>query len=214
MSAMKVVTLLNVVELLLAGSETLTAEPMLLASYDFSSYGGHAPESDPRVEFILQLPTTSPPTDFFGLGMDANIFWEDGDRGSVEFDSATDEAFDDFATFATDGIEDSFTIFDLFPLGSGGATPPRPESVLFGASPDLVGNELQRVRLIVHEITLEAWVPDPVQYPEIEGFLYTADLTYEFYGTPIPAPGSGTLAAGFLASFLLRRRARHPGASH
>lgn len=185
---MKVLILLNVLGLLLASSETLTAEPVLLASYDFTSEGGHAPESDPRVEFILQLPTTFPPSDFFGLGVDMDIFWEDGDQGSFDFSAGTDEAFDDFALFATDGIEDNFTIFDLFPSGSGGGTPPSPESVLFGVSPDLVGNELQLVRLIVHEVSFEPWVPDPVQYPEIEGFLYSADLTYEFYGTPIPEP--------------------------
>jgi hypothetical protein len=214
MSAMKVVTLLNVVGVLLASSETLTAEPVLLASYDFSSYGGHAPESDPRVEFILQLPAGSPPATSYGLGADLDIFWESGDQGLFNFTSSTDEAFDNLALSATDGIEDNFTIFDLFPSGGGGATPPHPESVLFGVSPDLVGNEVQLVRLIVHEISFDPWVPDPVQYPEIEGFTYTASLTYEFYGTPIPDPGTGTLAAAFLALFLVRRPARHLDASH
>ncbi len=173
-------------------------DPMIL-----QAKGGVAPEADGRVEFILQLPTASPPGEVSGLGMDLGIFWEDGDQGSFDYSSGTDEGFDDFASFATDGIEQKFVLWDFFPSGSGGGTPPVLESLLFGASPDLVGNDLDSVRLIVHEISFESWVPDPA-HPEIEGFLYSADLTYEFYGTPVPEADSAVLLA--VAAGLFARR--------
>ncbi len=175
--------------LVVAGTSA-NAESVLLASYDFTSVGGHAPESDPRVEFILQLPTSSPPGGTFGLGSALDNFWKDGDQGFFDFTSETDDAFDNFAAAATNGIAEKFSVIDLFSSGSGGATAPAPESELFGTSPDLVRYEVELVRLIVQDINVDPWVPDPDSHPEIKGFQHQTRLTYEFYGSVVPEPSS------------------------
>lgn len=177
-------------------------ESILLASYDFTSTGGHAPESDPRVEFVLQLPATSPPTGYFGLGANRDIFWMDDQPGVHEFTSRDGMDFLQFAQYATDGIEQNISLWDLFPSGSGGASPLMRESSLFSASPDLVGNELEMVRLIVRRIEVDPWVPDPENYPEIEGFRHETELTFEFYGLPIPEPS--TIALTVIGAMMIR----------
>jgi hypothetical protein len=182
-------------------------EPALLATYPFRTNGGGAPETDPRVELILQLPTNFPPTDFFGLGQGLDLFWEDGELGSFDFTSVNDAGFDDFANFATDGLDDLFALYTLFPSGGGdgdfGA-----ETELFGGVADLVGFNLELVRLVVDEASVTPWFPDPINEPELSGFKFDISGSYEFYGSVIPEPGAIWL--GLFGTLLLLSR-RQPG---
>lgn len=179
--------------------------PVLLGSFDAFTNGGSAPHSDPRLQFILQLPTTFPPNEFFGLGMDRDIFWEDGDLGSAYFDASNDSAFESFALHATDGVEDLFMLSTLFPSGGGDGNIGM-ESQLFGVIPDLIGNTLDYVELKVFDVRIDPWIPDPETHPEIEGFTFEAFPRYEFYGTPVPEPAMLCLLATGTGMYPVMRR--------
>lgn len=171
------------------------AGSVLLASYETRTNGGGTPESDPRLEFILQLPADLPDTPqkhSFGLGLGSDVFWRDGDQGSFVFTPSNDGAFAGFASHASDGIGDYFMLSTRFPSGGGNGNLGT-ETELFGMAPDLVGYNLDFVRLIVQDISLTPWVPDPIDHPDIQGFLFETRLTYEFYGSPIPEPATLTL---------------------
>ncbi len=169
------------------------AGPVLLGTLDYYTSGGGAPETDPRLEFILELPAN-----FFaapsGLGAGRDLFVENRDLRIIYFNADNEPAFPSFASHATDGIEDQFTLWSLFP-SSGGSGHLGTESQLFGVSPDLIGNTLDYVRLIVFDVRFAPWTPDPDVHPEIEGFKFLAFLRYEFYGTPVPEPESLSLFA-------------------
>lgn len=187
-----------------------TGSPILLATFDTYDSGGGAPESDPRIEFVLQLPTAFPPTDFFGLGQDRNIFWNDRELGTAYFNATNDPAFDLFALHATDGIDDRFMLWTRFPSGGGNGRL-GVESELFGLSPDLVGNRLDYVKLTVFDVRFEPWVPDPETFPDIQGYEYLGFVRYEFYGTPVPEPEAfAILAIGVLTCSGLQHRIRRP----
>lgn len=169
------------------GSGFARAGPVLLGSFDAVPNGGSASEADPRLEFILQLPTTVPPTEFFGLGMGRDIFWQDRDLGTAYFDASNDPAFESFAFHATDGLDDQFILWPLFPSGGGDGNLGT-ESELFGVSPDLVGNTVEYVKLTVFDVRLDPWIPDPDTHPDIQGFEFLAFVRYDFYGSAIPEP--------------------------
>ncbi len=181
---MRARTFLMTLGVVVTGSTLAEAEPILLASFDALVNGGHAPETDPRVEFVLQLPSTFPPSAFFGIGQ--GVFWGADDEGSYNLRRENDPEFHNFAQFATDGIKDIFHLWGLFPNGSGGGSPGS-ESELFGRAPDLQGFELDYVRLNVHSIEFEPWIPFPDVEPVKQGFTYQAEITYEFYGIPEPS---------------------------
>lgn len=62
---------------------------------------------------------------------------------------------------------------------------PLTESSLLAMPSDLIGNNLDEVRLTVHSVHFSAFEP----VPDLTGFKYIADITWSFYGTPIPEPG-------------------------
>lgn len=186
------------------------AGPVLLASWDETA--GHASAAtggvpnDPRVQIVLEL---SQGVSILGPRLGTGLFWEDGDHGTVDFTSATTGEFDAFATMATNGVDDAISQWLAFPWGGdGGGT--AYESWRYGVSPDLIGNEIELVRLIVHDVSIEyPWIPP--DYPDLEGIKVLAELTYEFYGTPIPEPCVAYLLISACPWLLRRRRYLHTG---
>lgn len=188
----------------LASCAMVHAGPVLLASFDLTSGVGSAgtgPPPEHHAQFVLELrPFIIGDGPRIGLG----LFWEDGDSGVADFTLETDSGFSGFADLATNGIDDWLVDLILFPDG-GGSGGGAPESVRLGTSPDLIGYQLDVVRLIVHDVTIEPW--SPKDSPELDGTRVLAHLTYEFYGTVIPEPATlSLLAAG--AAYLLRRTTR------
>ncbi len=163
---------------MVGAGERVSADPILLASYDVTGGGEIALASLPQVQLVLQLSPENSPSQSYRLG--TGVFWEDDAVGSIDFAPGMPESFSEFASLATNGIDDEFGVLALFAEGGGGSG--GPESWLFAESPDLVGNELENVRLIVHDLQ----IAQSTQYPE--GFEFDYALTYEFYGSPVPGP--------------------------
>ena len=190
---------------LMLASAAASAGPVLLASVDLR--GGQSANSPPleqRVAFILTLfPEFTPDTQHDGLGDD--VFWGDGAVGFVDFTAKNEDDFASFADLATNGVNNFYLFFAQW-AGGGGAGGGAPESNWLCPSspcddqpPDLLGNRLDFVRLVVHSVEFDQVevAPGEVEYRTFE------DLTYEFYGTPVPEPemlsivGVGTIVFYF-----------------
>ena len=171
---------------------TSRAGPVLLASLDETSgisSSGTGPPAEPRVQFVLEL---APQPTVLGFRVGLGVFWEDGDTGAIDFTPETDNGFVGFAGFATNGIDDWLSDLIIFPDGGGGGGG-APESVRLLMTPDLVGYQLDFLRLIVHDLTIEEF--SPVDRPDLQGIRVLANLTYEFYGALIPEPTTITVLA-------------------
>jgi len=174
---------------LLSSAATAAAGPVLLASVDVrGGQGADSPPVDQRVAFVLALfPDFTPDTQHDGFGDDA--FWGDGAVGFVDFTAYNEDDFAEFADLATNGTNNFYLFFAQL-AGGGGAGGGAPESNWLCPSypcddrpPDLYGNRLDFVRLVVHSVDFERFEPEPGSVVDL-----VYDLTYEFYGTPIPDP--------------------------
>lgn len=122
----------------------------------------------------------------------AGTRWRDGDGGTVTFNCDNSDAFADFAEYAANGLEDQIRFWDLADGLGGNGSAFTPESEVFNRNPDLVDHRLTMVRLTVDSLRFEPWIPPWA--PGCEGFLYSGDITWQFYGTRLPEPSSVILA--------------------
>jgi len=169
---------------LLSSTATVSAGPVLLASFnkDASSGGGSGPVVKDQVQFVLQLsqdPPFSVPADP-DVGVGAGIFWDSGATGSAVFSRHKGSAVSEFAALASDGNNDWVRIYTHW----GGYV--FQESEVFGRGSDLIGYDLSEIELVVHSV-------DVVPLPEVGGSMVYWNVTYNFYGTPIPEPQTGIL---------------------
>ena len=202
---MRTLSLINAGVVFLVSTGAACGDSILLASYRVAGGFGGSLRTEERVEFLLEMKPFGfePPGPRLGLG----VFWEEGDSGSIDYTRANSPDFSEFAELATNGVADHFTPFTLWPNGAGGGAGGSEVHLFnqFFASPDdppdLAGNTLDLVRLVVQFIDF-----DPFVFPTGEqGLIVTRVIKYEFYGTPIPEPGTlGLLAVG---AVVVRRRA-------
>lgn len=182
-----------VTAMLLVGAHTSTAGPVLLASFPDSGSVAASPNPGGAVEIVLRHQSVLDGFRVHELGR--GVLWNDGAAGTLDFALASAPDFAAFVDGFTNAVDDYVTVLIEWPdVGGGGSIDP--ESDLGLGSPDLYGNELEFVRLVVHDLRITPW---------LDGFAADVDLTYEFYGTPIPEPAAlMLLALGSLA--VLRRR--------
>lgn len=160
------------------------AGPVLLSSYSEISSGGRAPWSDPRIQIELGL--TSPMTGQ-GAHIGSGVFWSQGQTGIFDFSASNSVGFPLFEQLATNGIENQGGISALWSAGGGGGHGIK-DSVLFdrfppiGRPPDLVGYDLDFIRLIVNRLDFTPWMPER----GLEGLYYSYDITIEAYGNLVP----------------------------
>lgn len=180
-----------------------------LASYEYHVEGGGAsnyPPTDPwAVAFILQLGfhDWEPYPEVRALGTE--VRWREGDGGTVSFNSDNSDAFTDFALYATNGTEDQIRFWELADGFGGNGSPLIPESYVFKGNPDLIDHHLTMVDLTVDSLRFEPW--NPPWAPHLEGFLYSADVKWQFYGVPIPEP-TNMMAVIAVAPIAFRRLRR------
>lgn len=200
---------------LMLASATASAGPVLLASVDVhGGQGGTFPPVDQRVAFVLTLfPEFTPDTKHDGLGDD--VFWGDGAVGFVDFTVKNEDDFANFADLATNGVNNFYLFFAQL-AGGGGAGGGAPESNWFCPSypcddrpPDFEGFRLDSVRLLVHNLDFERFEPEPGSVVDL-----VYDLTYEFYGTPIPEPLAIALTIPTVVCWAARRVRAALGNTH
>jgi len=175
------------------------AAPILLANYNQAWPAGPsgAPPTD-RVEFPLahlRLGEVFP----FTIGQD--VSWFDGQPGSVVLHASNDSNFLEMAERLTDGLDEE--LFSMLFAGSSGVGSPQSESIQHGIAPDLIGNEIEYIRLNVYEISIVPFV-HPQFGPRIQ---ISASVSYEFWGKPVPEPAS--LALLCIAGIFWRGPRRH-----
>jgi hypothetical protein len=173
----------------------------LLASCAVFNGGGFAPCSEiGPVEFLIGYdpdPFGPPyaPVDY-GRGL---RLWNDGDSGHFNITPGNEPRFADLAAVLTDGDVDMIWFLNVMdtrdPIGVGGSG--RPESAFCPSASDLAGNQLDFVRLYVSNVDIQ------VLDPATQWVAWTADVTYEFWGEPIPEPA--TILSVMLAVLMFRR---------
>ncbi len=183
---------------------TIYAGPVLLATIHKSGgLGGEPPPADNIIEFRLSASSSpAPSSPAIGQG----IFWTVADVGtSADYDMSNSEPFTDFSHFLTNGIDDHLNFLALVP-GSGGGD--LESSWLINpigedGAPDLLGSQLDFVRLTINELSFERFEQAPGVFIDV-----VYDISYELYGVPVPDPSTLALLAtsSYLVGFYKRRR--------
>lgn len=166
------------------------AGPILLASY--SRQGGVSEVSiHTQIGFLLTIfDFESGKPAYLGAKPEtisqSNVlpirFWDSGESGILEFNESNDVGFARFRELATDGIDSDGHIQTTWTGYSGGADAFQ-ESILFNTATDLIGADIDLVRLHVKEVT---YGMHPFFGPG-----WDWDYTFEFFGTPaIPEPAT------------------------
>ncbi len=161
------------------------AGPVLLGTIPVrAGLGGEDPVVDQRIEFTLQIQQT-PGTS--GTGIGSGIFWGDGDGGVVDFTQDDDGAFADFASLVTNGTDELLVFLGKL-RGGGGGGGGNYESVWLGqplhgegGPPDLLGYNLDFVRLLVEDVDFRRFEQEPGIFIDVQ-----FAVTFELYGAPIP----------------------------
>ena len=119
------------------------------------------------------------------------IYWKNGDQGTILFDDENTPKFTELTSTITNGIEDQVLISTRWRDGGMGGIIYR-ESLFFWpeSSPlavvDLIGYKLTKIRLLVEDFLVsELTLPSGSVALE-----HQAELTYEFFGTPVPDIGT------------------------
>jgi hypothetical protein len=180
---------------LLFSSATSARASVLLTSVDFSSMGGSGPCIIAPVEFFLGI--DGPPPFYckvIGRGLAA---WNDGESGSYEITPSNEPLWNEFSASLTNGLDDQLLLLTEIRSSEGAGGCGGLESWFFPTGHDLAGNQLDFVRLDVSNVHI--WTIDPA----VQWQGWTADVTYEFWGTPLPEPA--TTLPILLAALLWRR---------
>lgn len=153
----------------------------MLTSIDWTAAGSRAPDVSTQMPVWLWYGDVDPMMTPVGVG--SGRLWSDAETGTVDFDADNDPHFDAAALLLTNGVDDELTFF----AGGGGSG--RLESMWGFGTPDLVGYEVETIRLIVHSAEIHPWFHEEFG----EGREWSFDITWQFYGTPVPEPGTAAL---------------------
>lgn len=173
----------------------------LLFPLEYNPNGGGAPMTAPLgLQFVIDFQSPGNPWQFEKFGRQA--YWQDGSSGSFDFTPDNSPEFLDLVYVLTNGFDDEISLltYNDFYGGSGGIWF---ESLWGFGNPDLAGNQIDLIRLVVHDLTIQPYNPGP---PYGEGLQWNGHITWEFWGEPIPEPA--TLALLALPLLLLRHRRR------
>lgn len=171
---------------LFISTSRMQADPVLLAAFDGHLVRPASAPAEPRVELHLLAESEG-----LSAALGPGITWGQSDSGSVEFNTGNSAQFAVFANIAANGVDDIVRDGVFWPadIGGGGVFAENRESLLYDRTIDLVGFRLESVRLTVHGVEFGPYV-----FPNgADGLFVDYDVTYEFYGTPIPEPLSAAL---------------------
>ena len=180
----------------------VAAASQLVFGLDHDVAGSRAPMAAPQgLQFVIEFVSpVEPPPGLALVGREA--YWQDGASGSYDFsvDSSGEAAA--LASLVTNGYDDEIGLltYNEFYGSQGSAAL---ESQWGFGNPDLAGNQIDFIRLVVHDLTIQPYDDGP---PFGEGLEWNGHITWEFWGTPVPEPASAMLL--FLTATLLLRRGR------
>lgn len=179
------------VGLLLSGSWSVQASE-LLSTYQYDPGAGFswAVHVVTGVKFYLD--------DGAALGADESPYWHEGESGVFDFQPNVTN-WTTFTSCATNGVDDEIRMWVYLERPTGGHSwgyRGRPESQFFNRPTDLIGCNIETVRLIVNDVHM---------WTEEDRFYVSADATWEFWGT-VPEPCTIVLLG---SAVLLGRRRRY-----
>ena len=175
--------------IVIVGAWPAQANELLAARrYDPGAGIGWGPGGFDAVKFYL--------ADGAALGASESPYWHEGDSGAFIFGSGVSN-WATFTSHATNGVNEMMLTWVEFEPKDGAHASGYTgwsESLYFGQPTDLVGYNVDYVRLIVSNVHM--WT---------EGSLFhvSADTTWQFWGTAVPEPATAALLA--LGSLLVRR---------
>jgi len=182
----------------LCGVASQLEASQLITSFSHFIGGGASPCEPAPAEFYLSI-DGPPPLYYTPLGRGL-ASWNDGEAGDYQISPDNETHWSDFSASLTNGLDDHLGLLTEM-RGSGGAGGTIwLESRLFPGGHDLAGNQLDFVRLDVSNVHI--WTIDPTTH--WQG--WSADVTYEFWGTPLPEPATVLL---LVVTTLVRPR-HHP----
>jgi hypothetical protein len=180
---------------LLISSAPLADASVLLTSFDFHNGGGTSPCELAPVEFFLAI--DGPPPLYYAPIGQGQAAWNDVESGWFDITPSNEPLFGDLVSILTNGVDDNLMLMSHMIGSNGEGGTGHCESFFFDSGHDLAGNQLDFVRLDVSNVHI--WTIDPA----VQWQGWTADVTYEFWGTPLPEPA--TTLPILLAALLWRR---------
>src|SRR2546427_689915 len=162
---------------------SLTSSPARLATLNGSS-GGITPTPGASISNVLVVDSGY----FGGQGWDLgdDLFHTTAD--TTNFSPPDDPDFPEIASLLTDGLNESVELNNWNPSG-GGSSYGGPESYWLDRNPDLIGMDVDFIRLVIHDFTYS---------PVSDGTQFSENYTWEIWGHPIfivfypPTDANGT----------------------
>jgi hypothetical protein len=171
-----------------------------LYSLNYEPDGAHAPAHAPQgLQFLIDFESPVNPGHPEDLGQQA--YWQDQSSGSYDFNSGNSPEFADLVQILTNGIDDEIVLLTHIEFYGGGGEGMLESEWGFG-NPDLAGNQIDFIRLVVHDLSIQPYSNPPYG----EGLQWNSHITWEFWGTPLPEPASAFLL--LCGSALFRRSPR------
>jgi hypothetical protein len=168
---------------------------------DCNANGGASPMIAPQgIQFVIDFQSPVVPGHFEKFGRQA--YWQDGAFGSYDFTSSNSPEFSDLVQILTNGIDNEISVLTYNDFYGGSGFIGNESAWGFG-NPDLAGNQIDFIRLVVHDLTIQPYNPGP---PFGGGLQWNGHITWEFWGTPLPEPASAFLL--LCGSALFRRTPR------
>lgn len=173
----------------------------LLTSISVDDLTSVAPFQAPEgLQFVIEFASLIDPGELEYLGR--GVFWQDEANGYVDFSGNNSAEFTQFQFLIANGTDDWLNLLTHNAFGSGGG-PGNTESGWGLGNPDLTGNQIDFIRLVVHDLSIQPYNPGP---PFGDGLQWEAHITWQFWGTTVPEPA--TLVLLGIPGFLWRHRRR------
>lgn len=164
--------------------------------------GSRAPFAAPEgFQFTIQFPSTSSANGLSQFG--SGVFWQNAESGTHEFYLTQDPPeFQELSSVLTNGFDDNLTFYLANAIGDSSGYGPWEESNWGFGYPDLSGNQITSIRLVVQNLSIQPYFDPPFG----NGLQWDAQITWEFWGNPVPEPSTALLTLAALIVFSIRRR--------
>src|SRR3989442_11936492 len=162
---------------------SLTSSPARLATLN-GSFGGITPTPGASISNVLVVDSGY----FGGQGWDLGDVLFHTTADTTNFTPPDDPDFPEIASLLTDGLNESVELNNWNPSG-GGSSYGGPESYWLDRNPDVIGMDVDFIRLVIHDFTYS---------PVSDGTQFSEDYTWEIWGHPIfivfypPTDANGT----------------------